>query len=570
MYLKHLIIANRDGLVRRIDFNPGMNLIVDDTQVGTEKTGNNVGKTTVLRLIDFCLGADAKPIYTASDGSLNQKVRDFLVDTEVYVELCLVSTFDEDKAHKVIARRNFLTRKKALNQVNGKNYQRGDYKDALQMALWGVITSSPKFEQIISHSIRIDHYRHEQPLQTMGRGKEAMYEALYLYLFGLYEDFYEAKQALRKKISKELSFRNRLEKESSPLSTLRTRLRNVERKIKDLNEKKEALNINPDFEADLDKRVLIKRALTQLAMRQNNLELRKKLVEDAVKEMQSINVKADADEVKAIYEQAKAFGAQMHHTFAELLRFHNDMLVEKSNFIRSELPELEAEIERCYREINEVRKEEGELEKKLKLSVSFETYEQINEELFKQNEEKGKLLDGIEHLEKVGGVITEKEQELKKIDDALFTPEYTKKIDDRLDEFNDFFSAVSQEMYKKDFTIEQEKVVSKEGKPCYRFSISRNGNFSEGVKKGEATCFDLAYVTFADSKQIPVLHFLLNDKEELLHDNQLAKIAKIVEEQKNVQYVSSILRAKLPDGVDVDKYKVLSLSEDDKLFRIEE
>ena len=570
MYLKNLIISNNDGLIRRIDFHPGLNLIVDDTREGTEMTGNNVGKTTVLRLIDYCLGAKDTPIYTASDGSQNQIVKDFLVETEAIVELCLVSTFAEDKAHTVIVRRNFLKRAKALNQVNGKNHLPRDYQDALQMAMWGVNTSSPNFEQIISHSIRINNTKHEQPLLTMGKGKEAMYEALCLYLFGLYEDFYGAKQELRKKISKELSFKKRLEKENATLRSLKTHKNRVDEAIKRMIEKKEALNVNPDFEADLEKQVQIKRELTRLAMRQNNLELRYRLVNDAVNEMQVINVKADKDEVKAIYVQAKAFGAELHRTFSELLQFHKDMLVEKANFVRSELPELNKALDQCYKEIDDVRKEEYALEKKLKLSVSFETYEKINEELFKQIQEQGRLQAGIDQLEKVTEVIAEKEKELKKIDDSLFTPEYTKKIDDRLDEFNDFFSAVSQKMYGQDFTIGQEKVTSKDGKPCYKFRIDENGNFSEGVKKGEGTCFDLAYVSFADKMDIPVLHFLLNDKEELIHDNQLMKIAEIVEEQKNVQYVATILRDKLPEDLTAEKYIVQKLSKQDRLFKIED
>lgn len=569
MYIKHLFITNRDGLIRRINFHPGMNLIVDDTKENTEMTGNNVGKTTVLRLIDYCLGADAKPVYTASDGSMNQMVKTFLEETEVCVELCLVSSFAEDKGHKVIVRRNFMKRAKAINEVNGKNYQAREFSLVLQMALWGVNTSNPTFAQIISHSIRIDRSRHEQPLQTLGKHNEVLYETLYLYLFGLYEDFYEAKQALRKKISKERTFVNRLEKDAAPLSTLRSRLRKVQTDIKTLNDKKEALVVNPDFEADLEKQVLIKRAMTQLAMRQTNLELRRKLIEDAVGEMKALKPQVQADEVRALYEQAKAFGTELHHTFEELLRFHNDMLIEKNNYISSELPELDKELDRCYRVIDEVRKEEDALDKKLKLSVSFETYEQINNDLFLKGQEKATLESSINQMEKVIEVIQSKEQELKKIDDALFTPDYEKRIDERLDEFNDYFSAVSQKIYKKDYTIQQEKTISNDGKPCYKFSIADNGNYSDGVKKGEATCFDLAYVSFADAKKIPCLHFILNDKEELLHDNQLTLIAQIVEEQKNVQYVSSILRKKLPEGIDVDRYKVLSLSENDKLFKIE-
>lgn len=569
MYLNYLVISNSEGLIRRIDFHPGMNLIVDNTQEGTEKTGNNVGKTTVLRLIDFCLGADARPIYTASDGSQNQRVRDFLEETETMVEMCLVQTFAEEKARKVVVRRNFLKRARALNQVNGKNYMARDYRDALQKALWGVSTSSPKFEQIISHSIRIDHIRHEQPLLTMGKGRETMYEALFLYMFGLNGDFYQNKQELRRAISKERSFRSRLEKESSTLGTLRARQQNVERRIGELNDMKRALIVNPDFEDDLERRVLIKRALNRLALRQNSLELRRRLVEDVVGEMKTSNVKADADEVKAVYEQANAFGAQLHHTFAELLQFHKDMLREKADFVGSELPGLDRELDRCYKDISDVRKEERELERKLKLSVSFESYEKINEEIFTQVQEKGRLQTSIDQLEKLKAVIAEKEEQLKKIDDTLFTTGFAKKIDDRLDEFNAYFTAVSQQMYGKDFIIEQEKVLSREGKPCYKFRIVENGNSSEGVKKGEATCFDLAYVSFADKMGIPVLHFLLNDKDELLHDNQFVKISELVEKQQNVQYVGSILSVKVPEGLDIGKYVVQTLTQDDRLFRIE-
>lgn len=58
MFLKQLKITNEDGLIRQIDFRLGMNFIVDETQGETADTGNNVGKTTLLRLIDFCLGGE--------------------------------------------------------------------------------------------------------------------------------------------------------------------------------------------------------------------------------------------------------------------------------------------------------------------------------------------------------------------------------------------------------------------------------------------------------------------------------------------------------------------------------
>lgn len=56
---------------------------------------------------------------------------------------------------------------------------------------------------------------------------------------------------------------------------------------------------------------------------------------------------------------------------------------------------------------------------------------------------------------------------------------------------------------------------------------------SSGKKQGEILCFDLAYILFADEENILCLHFLLNDKKELMHDNQLCKVAEFVRD-KNI------------------------------------
>ena len=66
MLLKSIVISKIGGeIIRDIFFRDGLNLIVDETPtISGKETGNNVGKTTVLKLIDFCLGASAKNIYT--------------------------------------------------------------------------------------------------------------------------------------------------------------------------------------------------------------------------------------------------------------------------------------------------------------------------------------------------------------------------------------------------------------------------------------------------------------------------------------------------------------------------
>ena len=72
MYLKRLTIETPEKTIRDMEFYSGLNLIIDDTKdISTKTTGNNVGKTTVLKLIDFCLGADSKIIYTDTENKKN-------------------------------------------------------------------------------------------------------------------------------------------------------------------------------------------------------------------------------------------------------------------------------------------------------------------------------------------------------------------------------------------------------------------------------------------------------------------------------------------------------------------
>ena len=59
MFIKSLIIVSKDGLIRLIYFHQGLNLIVDENPDNNTETVNNVDKTTILRLIDICMGEQA-------------------------------------------------------------------------------------------------------------------------------------------------------------------------------------------------------------------------------------------------------------------------------------------------------------------------------------------------------------------------------------------------------------------------------------------------------------------------------------------------------------------------------
>lgn len=104
MFLKTLTIKNDSGIIREVKFRKGINLIVDETPSTDKKaTGNNVGKTTILMLIDFCLGANSKEIYTDPENKKEEYklVKDFLIDKKVIINLILKEDLSDEASYEV-------------------------------------------------------------------------------------------------------------------------------------------------------------------------------------------------------------------------------------------------------------------------------------------------------------------------------------------------------------------------------------------------------------------------------------------------------------------------------------
>lgn len=571
MFLKYLIIENTNGLVRRIDFHQGLNLIVDETPSGNEETGNNVGKTTVLRLIDFCFGMDGSKIYSATEGTkvINEDVKSFLINTEVMITLCLTDGFSAN-AKDVIVRRNFLSGKRNLMEINGQKYDKKSFETELQKALWNIETSKPSFRQIISHNFRYDEERLTQTLRTLNRyTSDVEYETLHLYLFGCNFDNGDRRQELDKKLKTDYKYKRRLEKTASK-SALRSKLAIVEGEIDELNKKKEEMHLNPDFENDLEQLNKVKGSLSELAVKQSSLQLRYTLIEEAVEELNSQKSDVDTKQLELIYRQASAMIGQLQHTFEELVSYHNEMLSRKAAFVSAELPQIRDAISACNAEIASLRVKERMLAERLQQSASVEALDELVAQLNLKYQEKGSLEQRIAQIEEVEKAISLNEEILKDIDSGLFSQSKQDLIQKQLDKFNHYYSAVSKRLYDESYAIEFSLVKNREGKSCYKFTPFATDNFSTGKKQGEITCFDMAYIMFADDEQIPCLHFILNDRKELVHDNQLLQIGALASEHIEIQYVASILRDKLPAELNQEQNIVLKLSQHSKLFRIEE
>lgn len=573
MFIEKLKISTKDKIIRELNFRTGMNLIIDNTPLtaGLKSTGNNVGKTTVLKLIYFCLGGEDKDIYTdvENKSKVYEEVRSFLINQEVLITLTLINGFNVQNEERLIIERNFLSGKKAVRRINGKFILKKDFENELLAKIFPEHKNEkPSFKQIISHNIRYKDNSINNTLKTLSSyTSDVEYETLYLYLLGCEFDSGAKKIALTDKIKQEKAYKERIEKKQKK-NSYEVALAIVEDEILELNKRKSLLNINENFEQDLNRLNEVKYKINRLSSRVTKLEIRRDMIVEAKNEMGKDVSTIDLEQLKLLYSESKEYIPNLHKTFEDLVNYHNKMILEKISFITKELPSLEGTIEEEKRKLKTLLQDEKELSIKISKSDSFNDIESIISEINEKYRLKGEYENTISQINEVDSVIKAIEDDLENIDQYLYSSDYQEKLKKQINKFNKFFSSVSNELYGEKYALSYEIVMNKKtNKPIYKFSTF-NSNMSSGKKQGEILCFDLAYIMFANEEGISCLHFLLNDKKELMHDNQLSKVANFVLE-KNIQLVASILRDKLPDDLLNTANIVVELSQEDKLFKIE-
>ena len=174
MFLKSLTIQNKNTIIREINFHKGLNFIVDETpETETQQTGNNVGKTTVLRLVDYCLGSNGKNIYkdTEFQKQPNTIIESFLKnkDNNVLISIVLSEDLEKDDAIEIEISRNFLSYNKKIQKINDINIPNDkEFELELKKYIFNSDTEKPTFRQIISKNIRDEKDKKEKIVKTLG------------------------------------------------------------------------------------------------------------------------------------------------------------------------------------------------------------------------------------------------------------------------------------------------------------------------------------------------------------------------------------------------------------------
>lgn len=567
MYLNYLKIFKGSEVIRNIAFRKGANFIIDNTPFtkGTE-SGNNVGKTTILRLVDFCFGSDGKDIYSDTEfrDSRNTELKTYLEDNNFIIELSIVDTNGENEH---VIRRNFLARNKKLISINGEVVSKDNFRQILNEVLFNNKNNKPSLRYLISKFIRNTPHKMSNTLRYLHNSTtDATYESVHLYLFGisLSSELIEEKSWLESKLKSEREVFKRITEDGNSESALKQALSIINNDIKRLESEKENFNISQNEEKDIDELNRLKFNIAKLSASLGRNETKLRLINDTLAELSEGKNSYDVNVIKDIYSEAKLYIPNLQKRFEDVVGFHNSMIDNKIKFLSKDIPEIKHNIATIKLELFSYLQREKQLSLNLNRLFKIKDYDDLIKELNEKYELKGNKEERYSQVIDLNQSIDEKSERLDTINDTL--EDLEPRLEKNMEAFNLYFSKFSKALYNEEFYASYDKVNGN-----YKFNVRNiQANVGGGKKKGQIAAFDLAYTKFCNENKIISPKFVMHDSTEDVSINQLM----IINELANAidgQYIVAVLRDKFSGDIEqnaiIEENKIIELSQDDKLFK---
>lgn len=571
MLIERLIIKQTNPsirIIRDIPFNlQGLNLIVDKTSVKVEESGNNVGKTTLLNIIDLCFGAKSikKLYYDVDTGTENKVVKDFLETYRIEAELHLVEK--DNKKNKIVLTRELFTRGK--KKINGRTLNKKDFEAELKSILFGCNDKFPTIRQLIPKFIRIDDLKPENMVRYLLHTSNETYDTIYLFLLDRgYKELLNKKDQICRKLKE---CENKIEiyskdNDISSLDFLKQREMLIDDDIMQLNFRRKNLNYMEEYKEQLSQRRKLSVDIENLENNIEMLEFEVKVITNNILKLQNAKSDIKITKIKHIYQEAEVYLDKLSKKYEDVINFHNKMIENRINFIKKQLSIKNEDIK------NLMEKRNNLLEEKKKISIDIldegllDELNCLNSKIEELNVQKGEVKQSIKILGKAQKERKKLENDLDEVNSKI-NPDT---INDDNNLFNKYFAKYCEKLYgeKYLFTYDSEWRSKKGGFPVYLDSAYK-GKMGAGMKKSLTVAFDFAYMMFASEKHFEGPEFIIHDKMESTHINQIKTIFQICKEIEG-QYIVPILRERINeiDKNEIDNATILELSQSDKLFKI--
>lgn len=577
--------ANRKEF-NSVTFSNGFNIVLAErTKESTKKdTRNGLGKTTLLNIIHFCLGAKTK----RNEGLLVKELKGWIFHLDLLIRderITVSRSVDEVNSVVVDADANWLDQVIELN-LNRKTKQAklkfGDEtrQERLKVEEWKALLGwglydlpnqenskfCPTFRSLISYDIRRNQFN--DPFERYPRQPTWNIQVNNVYLLNLNWEHAQKRQFLKdrtrdvKAIEKAIKDGNNLL--ANILGTV-GELENERDRLQRLVEKTDAdlrqFRVHPQYERIESEANNLTRQIHDLS---NQIIRIKRLIDFHDESIQNERP-ADDDKVIEIYEAA---GATLPHLVKkrldEVKTFHIQITRNRKAYLRNEVNRLREELDNATRNREQLSDDRSRLMRILETHGALEEYS----ELQRLNLDQHTSLETVNRQIEQSKEIDRKTSEIKIEQEQLY-------LDARSD-FEERSTVIKRA--RKIFNDNSEALYEAPGnfivdidRNGYKFRVDIKRSGSDGISKMKVLCYDLMRAELWS--QCEVSPGLLIHDSTIFADVDERQIARALElgERKSreygFQYIVCLNSDKIPQNelsadLNIKDYVRLTLTDD--------
>lgn len=586
MFLKNIVIKDKNGfIIRKVEFKKGVNIIKGvevDSSIDSSSLSstNSIGKTTLLRCIDFCLAGQWNQfIFDREFKSIkNNTVFDFFKDTLPVFELSITSSMDDEISASWTLTRSLKINSKSKkdmttfsveNSINGNKVGEDEYKSEIKSILFDLTFDKPTLRQLIPKFIRTSDHQISSVINYLNpMTSNSDYELLHLFLF----DFKDIK-IINDKISKEIQVKTKHAEVNSLKDLVGVGTEEInDVKINELEEQQELYNnfkIDEDYSHENDLLNNEQERLNYIKADISNIYLNIEVWQRRLHELKENGSKIDSESIHYMYKEAEIYNVELRKKYDETIAFHQSMIVNEINFISDSIEKSNEQLRSLEQEYKSTASTYSDLLEDLGKKGSLADFTNIGNrinELTKEIAENEALINRYEKSRhELSSLREDFEITVKKVDD-LISGNFRRK----LAVFNRYFLEYSKDLSDNGYILAT-NLDRNHHVNLIPMSQNKDGHAGDGRKQTLVIAFDLAYVSFAKDPSIAINRpsFFTQDKVEIVDKTMLNQLIDLINGTES-QFIFPVINEKLEGLADFDENNViLCLSENDKFFDIE-
>lgn len=426
------LINDNNEVVKSITFHTGLNVVLadiasDDSKKNNKNSRNGAGKTSLIEIIDFCLGGSIK--------TLNSSVIEnwtYALELDIYSKTYTAYRCVSDSKKIYFLDGDFskwdikpvkIKSDSVSNTIYSYYMKEDDWKDFLGRYLFSLDNTVsdkyyPKYRSIISYFVRYNEGAFLDPFKYFKTQKAWQAQIYNAYLLNLNWEYAITMQNLKdekdmitklKNATKNGYFKNY----TGTLGELESEKVVLQNKVVKYDNELAEFKVHPHYED-------IQKEANQLTEQIHNLSETLTVQKSLLEKYETDNIEekdSDISTIKLIYGEAGLmFPDNVTKSLEEIVEFHSTVIKNRKDYLNDEIKRLTDEIQKNDHYLNAFLDKRAE---KMKILKTHNAIDEFNKLQNRNGELKAQLSEIEKHIENIKKMETDLTENKKKMLELL-------------------------------------------------------------------------------------------------------------------------------------------------------